>query len=183
MLDENWNPHSDSAFAERFIDRNPDCFGVLLDLLRTGELYIHPKIHKWLVYKEAECFGILDHVISAECDTFDDNRPRLAKSITGWSVMDGEISRAIHANPSGWCCVAHGSMAHVPIQCFHRKRYRLGALGFRPDNKLFSSCTKSTSDQHRIGVWDQVTGKQIDFLNWDTIQASEQCCQAAMATW
>ncbi|KAF3619393.1 BTB/POZ domain-containing protein [Capsicum annuum] len=113
MLDENWNPHSDLAIAERFIDRNPDCFGVLLDLLRTGELYIHPKIHKWLVYKEAEYYGILDHVSSAECDTFDDNRPRLAKSITGWSVMDGEISRAIHANPSGWCCVAHGSMVHV----------------------------------------------------------------------
>ncbi|KAH0706987.1 hypothetical protein KY289_012063 [Solanum tuberosum] len=87
MFDENWNLHSDAAITEHFIDRNPDYFGVLLDLLRTGELYIPPKIDKY--------YGILDHVKSAECDTFDGNRLRLAKSITGLLAGDGKFTPAI----------------------------------------------------------------------------------------
>ncbi|KAH0710214.1 hypothetical protein KY284_011641 [Solanum tuberosum] len=222
MLDENWNLHSDSAITEHFIDRDPDYFAVLLNLLRTGELYIPPKIDK-KVYKEADYYGILDHVRSAECDQFDGNRPRLARSITGWSVRDGEISRAIQASPNGWCCVAHGSVVHMydwmleerpTINLdYHKvnnlcwidsenivvssdenldsggmglfnasagelrykfqvtdvlKGYTADALGVSSDNKLFSSCTKSTSNKHGIGVWDQVTGKQIDFLDWSS---------------
>ncbi|KAH0735864.1 hypothetical protein KY285_011571 [Solanum tuberosum] len=189
MLDENWNLHSDSAITEHFIDRDPDYFAVLLNLLRTGELYIPPKIDKKLVYKEAEYYGILDHVRSAECDKFDGNRPLLARSITGWSVRDGEISRAIQASPNGWCCVAHGSVVHISDENLDSggmglfnasigelrykfqvtdvlKGYTADALGVSSDNKLFSSCTKSTSNKHGIGVWDQVTGKQIDFLDW-----------------
>ncbi|XP_004252085.1 BTB/POZ domain-containing protein At4g30940-like [Solanum lycopersicum] len=220
MLDENWNLHSDSAITEHFIDRDPDYFAVLLNLLRTGELYIPPNINKKLVYKEAEYYGILDHVRSAECDKFDGNRPRLARSITGWSVRDGGISRAIEASSNGWCCVAHGSVVHVydwmleerpTINLDYHKvnnlcwidsenivvsseenldsggmglfnastgelkykfqvtdvleDYTAGALSVSSDNKLFSSCTKSTSNKHGIGVWDQVTDKQIDFLD------------------
>ncbi|KAM3215747.1 hypothetical protein P3L10_025187 [Capsicum annuum] len=167
MLDKNWNPHSDSDFTEHLIDRNPDCFGV-----------------------------------------FDGNRPRLARSIAGWSVRDGEITRAIQASPSGGCCAAHGSIVHVYDcmleQCcainldynevnnlcwidsenivvstdgklgsggmglFNAstgelrykfqvtdklKGYTSGALGFSPDNKLFSSCT-GPGDQHGIDFLD-----------------------------
>lgn len=76
-------------------------------------ILIPSKIDKKLQYKEAEYYGILNHVWSAECDKFDGNRPRLARSITGQSVRDGLICRSIHASPSGLCCVAHGSMVHV----------------------------------------------------------------------
>uniref|UniRef100_M1DLL1 Potassium channel tetramerization domain-containing protein n=1 Tax=Solanum tuberosum TaxID=4113 RepID=M1DLL1_SOLTU len=246
MLDENWNLHSDSAITEHFIDRDPDYFAVLLNLLRTGELYIPPKIDKKLVYKEAEYYGILDHVRSAECDKFDGNRPLLARSITGWSVRDaecdtfdgnrlrlaksitgllvgdGKFTPAIQAGPNAWCCVSQGSVAHVydwmleehpTINLDYRKvndvcwvdsenivvssdekianggmglfrastgelRYKFqvtdemndyttGILSCSSDYKLFSSC-KSTSNGHVIGVWDQVTGKQIDFLSYYT---------------
>ncbi|KAM3383492.1 hypothetical protein P3S68_009067 [Capsicum galapagoense] len=167
MLDKNWNPHSDSDFTEHLIDRNPDCFGV-----------------------------------------FDGNRPRLARSIAGWSVRDGEITRAIQASPSGGCCAAHGSIVHVydwmleercainlnynevnnlcwidsenivvstdgklgsggmglfnastgelryKFQITDKlKGYTSGALGFSPDNKLFSSCT-GPGDQHGIDFLD-----------------------------
>ncbi|KAK6774589.1 hypothetical protein RDI58_029828 [Solanum bulbocastanum] len=91
MFDENWNLHSDAAITEHFIDRNPDYFGVLLDLLRTGELYVPPKIDKKFLYREGGYYGILDHVRSAECDTFDGNRLRLAKSIMGLLVGDGRL--------------------------------------------------------------------------------------------
>ncbi|KAK4731849.1 hypothetical protein R3W88_024837 [Solanum pinnatisectum] len=100
MFDDNWNLHSDSAITEHFIDRNPDCFGVLLDLLRTGELYIPPKIDKELLYREAGYYGILDHVRSAKWGLFDGNKGRLAQSIA-------------LASPSGWCCVAQGSVVRV----------------------------------------------------------------------
>ncbi|KAG5569449.1 hypothetical protein H5410_059215 [Solanum commersonii] len=222
MFDENWNLQSDAAITEHFIDRNPDYFGVLLDLLRTGELYIPPKIDKKFLYREAEYYGILDHVRSAECDTFDGNRLRLAKSITGLSAGDGKFTPAIRADPNGWCCVSQGNVVHVynwmleehpTINLDYRKvndvcwvdsenivvssdekianggmglfrastgelRYKFqatdemndyttGILSCSSDYKLFSSC-KSTSNGHEIGGWDQVTGKQIDFLPYYT---------------
>ncbi|KAI3880970.1 hypothetical protein MKX03_007816 [Papaver bracteatum] len=39
------------------------------------------------------------------------------------------------------------------------KSREVGALCFNSDNKIFSSCTGG------IGVWDQVTGKEIDFFS------------------
>ncbi|XP_059277377.1 BTB/POZ domain-containing protein At4g30940-like [Lycium ferocissimum] len=114
MFDDNWNLHSDSAVThEHFIDRDPDYFAVLLNLLRTGELYIPPNIDKKLLYREADYYGILDHVRSAEWGPFDGNRARLARSITGWPAADGEVAGAIRTSPSGWCCVRQGSVVRV----------------------------------------------------------------------
>lgn len=50
MSNENWNLHSDGGITENFIDRNPYNFGVLLNLLRTGELYIPPIIDFLFVF-------------------------------------------------------------------------------------------------------------------------------------
>ncbi|BBH08602.1 hypothetical protein Prudu_020836 [Prunus dulcis] len=52
MFDENWNLQSDNS-NEYFIDRNPDCFAVLLDLLRTQELHIPANMSEKLLYREA----------------------------------------------------------------------------------------------------------------------------------
>ncbi|XP_009587033.1 BTB/POZ domain-containing protein At4g30940-like [Nicotiana tomentosiformis] len=114
MFDENWNLHSNATTNEHFIDRDPDYFAVILNLLRTGKLYIPPKIDKKFLYREALYYGLLDHVRSAECAPFDGNRLRLAQSITGQSVGDDVgTTQAIRASPSGWCCVAQGSVVRV----------------------------------------------------------------------
>ncbi|XP_027069821.1 BTB/POZ domain-containing protein At2g24240-like [Coffea arabica] len=219
MFDENWDLQSGHSTTEHFIDRNPDYFAVLLDLLRTGELYLPSNMSEKQLYREALFYGILDHVRSAKWGPFDGNRLRLARSVTGRAPGDGT---AIRAGPDGGCCVAHGSMVHVydwmlevhpPINLdyqrvndagwidpesivisacerfgtgdggmglfsastgerrykFHVshenqvKSYTAGALSFSPDYKLFSSC-KGRSNEYGIGVWDQVTGKQIDFF-------------------
>lgn len=218
MFDENWNLQSDHS-NDHFIDRNPDCFAVVLDLLRTGELHIPANIPEKLLYREALFYGILNHVRSAKWGQFDGNRLRLSHSVTGGAPGDGT---AIRAGPDGGCCVAHGSMVHVydwmldehpplnldyqrvndigwidsrnivisacerlgredggmglfssstgdlryKFQVSHEdqiKSYTAGALSFSPDYKIFSSC-KGRSNEYGIGVWDQATGKQIDFF-------------------
>ncbi|XP_073044176.1 BTB/POZ domain-containing protein At4g30940-like [Primulina eburnea] len=218
MFDENWALQSDDI-TEHFIDRNPDCFAVLLDLLRTGELHIPSNVPEKLVYSEALFYGLLDHVRTAKWGPFDGNRLHLARSIVGRAPGDGT---AIRAGPDGGFCVAHGSMVHVydwmleehpPINLdyqrvndaiwvdpknvvisacerlgrddggmglfnaltgelrfkFHVKHenqvksYTGGALCTDSYSKLFSSC-KGRSNEYGIGVWDQVTGKQIDFF-------------------
>ncbi|XP_047333568.1 BTB/POZ domain-containing protein At2g24240-like [Impatiens glandulifera] len=42
------------------------------------------------------------------------------------------------------------------------KSYTAGAMSFNSDDKIFCSC-KGRSNEYGIGVWDQITGKQIDF--------------------
>ncbi|PNX92775.1 BTB/POZ domain-containing protein [Trifolium pratense] len=188
MLDENWNLLQDNG-SEKFIDRNPDCFSVILDLLRTGELYIPQNISEKLLYREALFYGVLDHVRSAKWGQFDGNRLRLSQSVQGQAPGDGT---AIRAGPDGGCCVAHGCMVHVydwmldehnPLNLDYQ---RVNDVGWVDPNNivigvserlgrgdggigLFSShdgelSCKGRSNEYGVGVWDQVTGKQIDFF-------------------
>ncbi|KAI0511273.1 hypothetical protein KFK09_011898 [Dendrobium nobile] len=108
LLDDDWNLRSSTG--EYFIDRNPACFGVLLDLLRSGELHLPPNISEKLLYREALFYGLLDHVRSARWGPFDGNRLHLAASVAGGAPGDGT---AVRASPDGGCCIAHGSVAHV----------------------------------------------------------------------
>ncbi|XP_020587004.1 BTB/POZ domain-containing protein At2g24240-like [Phalaenopsis equestris] len=108
LLDENWNLFSSAG--EYFIDRNPACFGVLLDLLRTGELHIPPIMPKKLLYREALFYGLLDHVRSARWGPFDGNRLHLSSSVAGRAPGD---PTAVRASPDGGCCIAHGTLAHL----------------------------------------------------------------------
>lgn len=217
LFDENWElPNFPQEF---FIDRNPDCFSVLLDLLRTGDLHIPHNLPDRLLYREASFYGLTNHVRSAKWGPFDGNRLRLSKSVAGRAPGDGT---AIRAAPDGGSAVAHGSMVHVfdwmleehpPINLDYQrvndigwsgpdslvistseklgtadggmglftastgelrykfnvihhnqvKSYTAGALSFSPEYKIFSSC-KGRSNEYGVGVWDQVTGKQIDFF-------------------
>lgn len=218
MLDENWNLRANGP-EEYFIDRSPDCFSVILDLLRTGELHIPPNMPEKLLYKEASYYGLLDHVRAAKWGQFDGNRLRLANSVAGRAPGDGT---AIRAGPDGGCCVAHGSLVHVydwmlqehpPINLdyqrvndigyidsenivvsvcerpgrgdggigvfssstgdlIHRfqvshdnqfKSFTAGALSFSSDDRIFAGC-RGRSNEYGIGVWDQETGKQVDFF-------------------
>ncbi|PKI79385.1 hypothetical protein CRG98_000200 [Punica granatum] len=109
VFDDNWDLRSDGP-QEMFIDRNPDCFAVLLDLLRTSDLNIPPNIPEKSIYREASFYGILDHVRSAKWGQLDGNRLCLSRSVSGRAPGDGTAIRAGH---DGGCCVAHGSIVHV----------------------------------------------------------------------
>ncbi|PNT61396.1 hypothetical protein BRADI_5g14780v3 [Brachypodium distachyon] len=116
LLDSSWNvPCASSAGgaeqpAEYFIDRNPACFAVLLDLLRTGSLHVPPQLPEKLLYREALYYGLLDHVRSARRGAFDGDRLRLASSVPGRAPGDGT---AIRPAPDGGLCVAHGGSVRV----------------------------------------------------------------------
>ncbi|XP_074280395.1 BTB/POZ domain-containing protein At2g24240-like [Silene latifolia] len=220
LFDADWNPASSSS-TDFFLDRNPDYFAVLLDLLRTGELCIPPHLAEKQLLREAQFYGLTDHVRAARWGPFDGNRVSLSASVPGTAPGDGT---AIRAGPDGGCCVAHGCIVHVydwmleernPLhldyqivndvgwldsehvvvsacerlgrgeggmglfsvstgETRHRfqvshenqvKSFTAGALSFssNPDYRVFSSC-KGRSNEYGIGVWDQVTGQQLDFF-------------------
>ncbi|GKU87197.1 hypothetical protein SLEP1_g1640 [Rubroshorea leprosula] len=219
LFNDDWDLLHSNNSQEFFIDGNPECFSILLDLLRTGYLHIPSNVPERLLYREAAFYGLINHVRSAKWGPFNGNRLRYCKSVTGRAPGDGT---AIRAGPDGGCAVAHGSMVHVfdwmleehpPINLDYQRvndigwvnadsvvistcerlgtpdggmglftsstgelRYKFnvvhgnqtksftaGALSFSPDYKIFSSC-KGRSNEYGIGVWDQVTGKQIDFF-------------------
>ncbi|KAI3965423.1 hypothetical protein MKX01_042904 [Papaver californicum] len=212
IFDDQWNLQPREVNNEYFIDRNPECFSILLDLLRTGELHVPPNIPEKLFYREALYYGLLDNVRSAKWGRFEDgNKLKLTSSVKGPAPHD---CTAIRTSPDGGCAVAHGSIVHVynwmleereqlnldyglvndiawidsenivvstgqrlgegygAIGLFSsstgdlRHRYEMknqtaGALCFNSDGKIFACCG-GTSSENGIGVWDQVTGKQID---------------------
>ena len=110
MLEPCWNAGATGGVPEYFIDRNPACFAVLLDLLRTGGLHVPPHIPDAVLCREALYYGLLDHVRAARWGTFDGDRLRLASSVPGRAPGDGT---AVRAAPDGGCCVAHGGAVHV----------------------------------------------------------------------
>eukprot|EP00249_Psilotum_nudum_P018627 c26893_g1_i2 orf=848-2206(+) len=110
MIDDIWQTQLRVCSEEFFIDRNPSYFSVLLDLLRTGELHIPPAMSEKALYREAQYYGILEHVRAAKWGSLDGNRLECATSISGWATGDGT---AIRASQDGGCCVVHGSMVHI----------------------------------------------------------------------
>ncbi|KAI3941852.1 hypothetical protein MKW92_019793 [Papaver armeniacum] len=111
MFADEWNHQPKEANKEEyFIDRNPDCFSVLLDLLGTSELHVPCNIPEKLLYREAHYYGLLDHVRSGKWGKFDSNRLRSTSSVKGQAF--GNYS-AIRAKTDGGCAVVHGCMVRV----------------------------------------------------------------------
>ncbi|KAG2659739.1 BTB/POZ domain-containing protein At2g24240-like [Panicum virgatum] len=114
MLDASWNAGRDGGDgawpAEYFIDRDPACFAVLLDLLRTGGLHVPPGVPEAALHREALYYGLLDRVRAARLGELDGDRLRLAASVPGRAPGDGT---AVRAAPDGGCCVAHGGAVRV----------------------------------------------------------------------
>ncbi|KAI3880865.1 hypothetical protein MKW92_026824 [Papaver armeniacum] len=215
MFDDQWNLRPREINDEYFIDRDPECFPVLLNLLRTGKLHVPPNIPEKLLYEEALYYGVLDNVKTAKQGRFNGNKLKLTSSVKGTPAPHD--CTAIRASPDGGCAVAHGSIVHVynwmleerePLNLDYRKvndiawidsenivvsagqrlgegfggmglfssstgelrhRYEVksqttGALCYNSDGKIFACCGGKGSE-NGIGVWDQVTGKQIDIYN------------------
>eukprot|EP00250_Pteridium_aquilinum_P029715 c40000_g1_i1 orf=224-1585(+) len=112
MIGDGWSsmPPSSSSIEDLFIDRNPEYFSILLDLLRTGELHIPPHMSEKALHREAIYYGILDHVRAAKWGPLDGNRLECATSICGHAIGD---AIAVRGAQDGGCCVAHGPMVHV----------------------------------------------------------------------
>ncbi|KAI3884178.1 hypothetical protein MKX03_013091 [Papaver bracteatum] len=203
MFDDAWNLQPREVNKEYFIDRNPDCFSVLLDLLGTGDLHIPSNIPEKLLYREAHYYGLLDHVKTAKWGTFDSNRLRLMGTVTG---QGPNYCSAMRASPDGGCAVAHGGIVrvydwmlqeHPPLNLDYRSVSDIGWIdsenivigSLDGDMGLFSSSTGDLSHRYELNyencdksftaraicfnsdskifasLWDQVTGKQIDFFD------------------
>lgn len=163
MFDENWNFQSKYVSEEYFIDRNPSCFAVLLDLLRTGELHMPSDIPEKLLYREALFYGLLDHVRSAKWGHFDGNRLHLSGYMTGRAPGDGT---AIRASPDGGCAVAHGSMVHVynwmldehpPINLDYQRVTDVGWIDC--DNIVITACERLGREDGGMGLFSSRTGE------------------------
>ncbi|KAI8570376.1 hypothetical protein RHMOL_Rhmol01G0029200 [Rhododendron molle] len=176
LFEENWNRQLDGSI-EYFINRDPDCFGVLLNLLRTGKLYIPSNIPEKLIYDEALYYGLLDHVRSAKWGPFDGNRLRLSQSITNYAAAVGTV---IRAGPNGGCCVAHGNVVHVydwmleehpPVNLDYQKVNDVGWIdeetfvvatsqrqGGGGGMGLFSASTGELRHRFQVTCWDQLKG-------------------------
>ncbi|GJU17186.1 BTB/POZ domain-containing protein [Tanacetum coccineum] len=159
MFDENGDIQMNPA-NEHFIDRNPDCFAVLLDLLRTWELYIPQNVPEKIVYREAMFYGLMDRIRSAKWVPIDGNRLQPSKSVIIHAPGD---NTSIRASPDGGCCVAHGSMVHIydwmleeypPINLDYRQVNDAGWVGpVDPTGLVISTCEAGN------GLFDSTTGE------------------------
>ncbi|XP_023516053.1 BTB/POZ domain-containing protein At2g24240-like [Cucurbita pepo subsp. pepo] len=162
LFDENWDLRSVNS-DEFFIDRNPNCFAVLLDLLRTGELYVPTNVPEKLLYREALFYGLQDHFRSAKWGQFDGNRLKLSHSTTGQAPGDGT---AIRAGPDGGCCIAHGCMVHVydwmldehpPISLDYQRVNDVGWID--AENIMVSVCERLGRGDGGMGLFSKSTGE------------------------
>ncbi|KAK4762567.1 hypothetical protein SAY86_008335 [Trapa natans] len=156
LLDGNWNlrPFSDE---EIFVDRNPACFSIFLDLLRTGELYIPKKVPEDLLYREALFYGLLDHVRAAKWGRFDGRTMmRLTSTVKSRGLEQGTMVRA---SDDGGFCVAHGSVVHVydwmlrehpSIELNHQK---VNDIGWADPKSVVVTAPKG------MGLFDSSTGE------------------------
>lgn len=164
LFDDDWNLSPPPTKQDHlfFIDRNPDCFAVLLDLLRTGDLNLPATIPERLLHREASFYGLLRHVRTARWGPFDGNRLRLSDSVKGIAPGDGT---AVRAGPDGGCCVAHGSVVHVfdwmleehcPINLDYQRVNDVGWID--SDNIVLSACEKLGRGDGGMGLFSSSTG-------------------------
>ncbi|KAI3897929.1 hypothetical protein MKW92_009600 [Papaver armeniacum] len=162
MFDDEWNLQPTDVNKEYFIDRNPDCFSVLLDLLGTGELYVPPHIPEKLLYREAHYYGLLEHVKAAKFCKLDCNRLRLGSSVRGQA--SGNCT-AISASPNGGCAVAHSRVVrlydwtleeHPPINFNYQIINDVGWID--SENILISACKRPEQEDSGLALFNSSTG-------------------------
>ncbi|KAI3950723.1 hypothetical protein MKW92_005247 [Papaver armeniacum] len=162
MFDDEWNLRPREVNEEYFIDRNPECFSVLLDLLRTGELYVPPHIPDKLLYREALYYGLIDNVRTAKFCEFDCNRLKLTSSVKGQA--SGNCT-AIRASPDGGCAVAHDRI--VRLYDWMLEEYPTINLNYQKvndicwidlENIVLSACERSGRQDSGIGLFSSSRG-------------------------
>ncbi|KAI3904176.1 hypothetical protein MKW92_029453 [Papaver armeniacum] len=162
MFDDQWNLQPRKINDEYFIDRNPECFSVLLDLLRTGELHVPPNIPEKLLYKEALFYGLLENVRSAKWGRFDGNQLNLSSSVSGRAPCNWS---AIRASPDGGCVVGHGNVVHIynwmleekaPLNLDYRQ---INDIGWINSEDIVVSAGRLSGQEHgAMGLFSASTG-------------------------
>ncbi|KAI3955830.1 hypothetical protein MKW98_006190 [Papaver atlanticum] len=174
MFDDEWNLQDNKE--EYFMDRNPDFFPVLLDLLGTGELNIPPNLSEKLLFKEAHYYGLLEHVRTAKFSEFNCNRLRLASSFKGQS--SGNCT-AISASPSGGCAVAHSRIVrlydwtleeHLPINFNYQIVNNIGWID--SENIVISACKRPEREDSGLALFNSFTAGALCFNSDGKIAAS-----------
>ncbi|XP_026383790.1 BTB/POZ domain-containing protein At2g24240-like [Papaver somniferum] len=162
MFDDEWNLQPRQVNEEYFIDRNPDCVSVLLNLLRTGELCVPPHVPDKLFYKEALYYGLLNHVRAARFRELDVNQLRLTSSVRG-QASGG--CNAIRVSPDGGCAVAHSRIVRTydwmleeypPINFNYQKVNDIGWIDL--ENIVISACERSGRQDSGIGIFSSSSG-------------------------
>ncbi|KAI3857061.1 hypothetical protein MKX03_015433 [Papaver bracteatum] len=188
MFDDEWNLQPSEVNEEYFIDGDPDCFSVLLNLLKTGELYVPSHIPDKLLYREALYYGLIDHVRTARFGEFDGNRLRLTSSVKGQA--SGNCT-AIRASPDGGCAVAHDRI--VRLYDWMLEEYPTINLNYQKvndicwidqENIVISACGRSGREESGIGLFSSSTGdlKHTFQLNHEnqvkSFTAGALCCNS-----
>ncbi|KAI3880971.1 hypothetical protein MKX03_007817, partial [Papaver bracteatum] len=177
MFDGQWNLQPRETEEEYFVDRDPECFSVLLNLLRTGKLHVPPSIPEKLLYEEALYYGLLDNVRTAKWGRLVGNQLNLTSSVRGRSPHGWT---AIRASPDGGCAVGNGSMVHIynwmleehaPLNLDYREVNDIGWINLEnivvsgagripgQENGAMGLFSASTGDlRHRYEVKSQTVG-------------------------
>ncbi|KAI3855894.1 hypothetical protein MKW98_007857 [Papaver atlanticum] len=171
MFDDEWKiqPRGDELVKpeekEYFIDRDPDCFSVLLNLLGTGKLHVPCNIPEKLLYMEAHYYGLLDQVRTAKWGDFDSNRLRLASTVSGQAPGN---CTAIRASPDGGCAVAHGGVVrvydwmleeHPPLNLEYQS---VNDIGWMDSDNIVMSVRQNLTRRPEVGgmgVFSSMTGE------------------------
>lgn len=123
LTDAMWNPQPPGgAVPEFFIDRDPEIFRALLNLLRTGHFDTPPGVSLETVIGEADYYGLLEFVKAALHPPTLDGNEMCRVGVLRPNVGAAELCTAIAALPDGSVDVAHGSRVTCYDWSLHRTR-------------------------------------------------------------
>ncbi|PKI65672.1 BTB/POZ domain-containing protein At2g24240-like [Punica granatum] len=159
LLADRWDfQQHNSGTDEIFIDRDLECFGILLNLLRTGHLCVPDSIPKDSVCEESEFYGLQGHLRAAVRGNLNGNLLRFSHSVTSHASGKGNM---IRASPTGGFCVAHGKVVHTyddwnivgyPPICLNKNSRIYDILWCDSRNVMIST-------SNNIGLFNSVTGE------------------------
>ncbi|KAI3842779.1 hypothetical protein MKX03_021224 [Papaver bracteatum] len=145
----------------------PECFPVLLNLLRTGKLH-GPALHDCTAIGAspdggcAVSHGSIVHVYNWMLEEREQlNLDYREVNDVAWMDSENIVVSAGQRLGEGYGGMGLFSSSTGELRRYEVKNETVGSLCFNYDGKIFAGCG-GTSSEKGIGVWDQVTGKQVD---------------------
>ncbi|TMW81498.1 hypothetical protein EJD97_009236 [Solanum chilense] len=191
MFNDDWSLYSDGSITELFIDRNPELskWGPFdNNRLRLPEYITGTttgKAEKIRASPNSWCCVVRDNIVNVynwmleEQTTITTRDYRRVNDVCWVDSNNIAVCSSDKYLASGGIGLFSASTRELKYNFQVKdedqlKDYTAGALGVGSDYKLFSSFTESTNKKNWIGVWDQITGKQTDFLPyWPDSEATK----------